>query len=142
MFKEYHVSVGKLDQHFTSASHMSSINRLSTFKNEYSHIECLLNANHRLAIQKEESILKINKRIIETFFDCTLFLAKQGIAFRRDPQETGEFILDVIYDSFKLLFVIGNFIQLIHLLRRYDPMLDNWFSDKNFKTHQVIRLYI
>jgi hypothetical protein len=65
--------------------------RLSVFKNKYSNVESLLSTNHRLANQKEESILKINKKIIEMFFDCTLFLARQGLAFRRDPQEDGKF---------------------------------------------------
>ncbi|CAF1459198.1 unnamed protein product, partial [Rotaria sordida] len=76
-------------------------------------------ANHRLATQKEESVFKINKKIIETFFDCTLFLAKQCIVFRRDPQEH------------------GNFIQLINLLRRCDPLLDSLFNEENFKSHYV-----
>ncbi|CAF3464344.1 unnamed protein product [Rotaria sp. Silwood2] len=110
---------GKLDQHFTSSSHMSSMYRLSIFKNKHSNVECLLSANHRLATQKEESLFKINKKMIETFFDCTLFLVKQGIAFRRDHQEH------------------GNFIQLINLLRRYDPLLNSWFNEENYKSHQV-----
>lgn len=64
--------------------------RLSTFKNKHSNVEYLLSVNHRLSNQKEESIFKINKKIIETFFDCTLFLAKQGLTFRRDSQEHGK----------------------------------------------------
>ncbi|CAF1049490.1 unnamed protein product [Adineta steineri] len=110
---------GKLDQHFTSSSHLASMYRLSVFKNKYANVECLMDANNRLANQKEESILKINTKIIETFFDCTLFLAKQGLAFRRDPQEH------------------GNFIQLIHLLRRYDPLLNSWFTEEKFKSHHI-----
>ncbi len=77
------------------------MDRLLIFKNKHSNVECLLGANHRLAAQKEKSILKINKKIIETFFDCTLFLAKQGIAFRRDPQENGKLINNVIFEFIK-----------------------------------------
>ena len=56
---------------------MASMYRLSVFKNKHLNVEHLIDANHRLACQKEESIFQINKKIIETFFDCTLFLAKQ-----------------------------------------------------------------
>ncbi|CAF3453386.1 unnamed protein product [Rotaria socialis] len=110
---------GKLEQHFTSSSHMASMYRLSVFKNKHLNVEHLIDANHRLACQKEESIFQINKKIIETFFDCTLFLTKQGLAFRRDPQEH------------------GNFIQLINLLRRHNPLLNSWFNDNKFKSHHV-----
>ncbi|CAF4909838.1 unnamed protein product, partial [Rotaria sp. Silwood1] len=110
---------GKLEQHFTSSSHMSSMYRLSVFKNKHLNVEHLIDANHRLASQKEESIFQINKKIIETFFDCTLFLAKQGLAFHRDPQEH------------------GNFIQLINLLCRHNPLLNSWFNDNKFKSHHV-----
>jgi hypothetical protein len=120
---------------------MASSNRLSHFKKKDSNVDCLLDSNRRLAIQKEDSILKINKKVVETFFDCTLFLAKQGIAFRRDPQENGKPFLIVMSDLAKLLLTIGNFIQLINLLRRYDPMLDNWFNQEKFKTHHVIYIY-
>lgn len=72
---------------------MSSMYRLSAFKKKYANIDSLLSSNCRLANQREESVLRINKKIIETFFDCTLFLARQGLAFRRDPQENGEHII-------------------------------------------------
>jgi hypothetical protein len=77
--------------------------RLSIFKNKHANVESLLSANHRLANQKEESIFKINKKIIETFFDCTLFLAKQGLAFRRDPQEHGKFLINIISNLAKFI---------------------------------------
>lgn len=85
---------------------MASMDRLSIFKSKHSNVECLLSANHRLAAQKEESILKINKKVVETFFDCALFLAKQGIAFRRDPQENGKLMINVTSDLIKLFFLL------------------------------------
>jgi len=136
------IFLGKLDQHFSSSSHVSSMYRLSIFKNKHSNVEYLLSANQRLANQKEESMFKINKKIIETFFDCTLFLTKQGLAFRRDPQEHGNFIINRIFDHTSFFFIVGNFIQLIHLLRRYHPLLDSWFNQGNFKSHHVRLIYI
>jgi hypothetical protein len=81
---------------------MSSMYRLSVFKNKHLNVEHLIDANHRLASQKEELIFQINKKIIKTFFDCTLFLAKQGLAFRRDPQEHGTSIIYIIFDFINL----------------------------------------
>jgi len=107
--KKFCFSLGNLEQHFTSSSHISSMYRLSNFKNKYLNVDSLLNANYRLANQKEESILQVNKKVIETFFDCTLFLAKQGLAFRRDPQDQGKFTINIILNLVKVPFHFRKF---------------------------------
>jgi hypothetical protein len=40
-----------------------------------------------------------------------------------------------------IFFLTGNFIQLINLLRRHNPLLDSWFNDNKFKSHHVSVIY-
>ncbi|CAF3654027.1 unnamed protein product [Rotaria sordida] len=75
--------------------------------------------NRRKAQQQETAILERNKNIIITLIDSARFLCRQGLAFRREPAEE------------------GNFIQLINLLRRRDALFDDWFNQKQIEKYQV-----
>ncbi|CAF3127814.1 unnamed protein product [Rotaria sp. Silwood2] len=109
----------KKEEHFSSISHVASHERYLIFKNKSCNIDNLLNKNWHKAQQQEIAIFQRNRSIITTLIDSARFLCRQGLAFRREPAEE------------------GNFIQLINLLRRRDPLFDDWFNQKQIEKYQV-----
>ncbi|CAF4254196.1 unnamed protein product [Rotaria magnacalcarata] len=77
---------GKLESHFSSIAHRSSIQHYSNFKTKKVNIDLMLDSNRRKANQEQQSILQLNKKVIVTLLDVARYLIKQGLAFRREPE--------------------------------------------------------
>ncbi|CAM4810354.1 unnamed protein product [Rotaria magnacalcarata] len=110
---------GKLENHFSSITHRSSVQHYSNFKTKNVNIDLMLDSNRRKANQEQQSILQLNKKVIVTLLDVARYLIKQGLAFRREPEAE------------------GNFTQLINLLRRSNRVLDDWFLQTKLQKYQV-----
>ncbi|CAF1361693.1 unnamed protein product, partial [Rotaria sp. Silwood1] len=99
---------GKLDTHFSSVTHRSSVERYLNYKTKKVNIDLMLDSSRRKANQEQESILQLNKQVIVTLLDSARYLIKQG-----------------------------NFIQLVNLLRRSNITLNDWFSQVKLQKYQV-----
>ena len=77
--------------------------------------------NKDLQQQEQQKIeqKKTNEQIIKILIDCSRFLARQGLGFRGHTDED------------------GNFYQLINLLSRYNPILDDWINNNNTRPFKV-----
>ncbi|CAF0839827.1 unnamed protein product [Rotaria sordida] len=111
--------VRKLEQHFSSIAHVASVNRYLNFKTKKLNVDLMLDNNRRKENQEQEKILQLNKEVIVTLLDSARFLAAQGLAFRREPENE------------------GNFIQLIQLQRRNNHILNDWFLKAKLDKYQV-----
>ncbi|CAF4740900.1 unnamed protein product, partial [Rotaria sp. Silwood2] len=110
---------GKLEQHFSSASHKSSADRYLNFKNKKLHVDLMLDSNRMKEDQEQEMILQLNKQVIATLLDSARYLARQGLAFRRNPE------------------CEGNFVQLVYLQRRNNQVFNDWFLKMKLEKYQV-----
>ena len=80
---------------------------------QWRDLERRLHCNRTVTIQLQQNILaqtKIWKEILKRILDVTLFLGERGLAFRGTSHKIGE------SDN-------GNFLGLLELLSRYDPIL-------------------
>jgi len=104
------------------------------------NIDLMLNSNRRKEDQEQESILKLNKQVVVTLLDSARYLARQGLAFRRDPESEGKNCeLQAIYfNAFKIFLAVGNFVQLVNLLRRSNNTLNEWFLQTKLERYQVL----
>ncbi|CAF3029952.1 unnamed protein product, partial [Rotaria sp. Silwood2] len=100
----------KLEQHFSFATHKSSVDRYLNFKNKKLHVDLMPDSNRMKEDQEQEMILQLNKQVIVTLLDSARNLARQGLAFRRNPE--------------------SNFVQLVYRQRRNNQVFKDWF----FKT--------
>ncbi|CAF4188587.1 unnamed protein product, partial [Rotaria sordida] len=114
---------GKLVKHFKSTSHMTAENRLLNFSQKKTNIDLMLNAGRRAADQKREEVLKLNEKIVITLLDVARFLARQSLAFRGNANSE------------------GNFVAAVNLMRRRDPVLDQWFKDSNLRPYHCNYLH-
>ncbi|CAF3018104.1 unnamed protein product [Rotaria sp. Silwood2] len=130
---------GKLDTHFSSVTHRSSVERYLNYKTKNVNIDLMLDSSRRKANQEQESILQLNKQVIVTLLDSARYLVKQGLAFRREPESQGRNREPkaVRFNVFYTFFAVGNFIQLINLLRRSNITLNDWFSQAKLQKYQV-----
>ncbi|KAF0712179.1 Uncharacterized protein FWK35_00029971 [Aphis craccivora] len=78
--------LGKLEQHFSSTSYKASI--------------------------KLEQEIDFKKNIVIMLFDIARTLARQGLTFRGNGDESG-----------------GHFMQLVKLLSRHNPLIDRWIKE-------------
>ena len=69
-------------------------------------------------IQKEKEVIQ-NRKVIEILLDITRTLGRQGLAFRGDIEEN------------------GNFFQLLKRVARHSPTLKSWLDDKYSRPHHV-----
>ena len=93
-------SLGKLLAHFQSNAHVAAANRLMNFKSRKNNIDSMICSNRRQAEIQENVTHEYNWKIVLTLLDSALFLARQGLAFRNDPQEEGIFIDQSSFTSF------------------------------------------
>jgi hypothetical protein len=80
---------GKLEQHFASDAHKSSVDKYLNFKNKKVNIDLILDSNRMKEVQEQDMILQLNKQVIITLLDSARYLARQGLAFRRNPDSEG-----------------------------------------------------
>ncbi|CAF2817385.1 unnamed protein product [Rotaria sp. Silwood2] len=80
---------GKLEQHFSSAAHRASVDRYLNFKTKKLNVDLMLNSNRFKENQEQEIILQLNKQVVVTLLDSARYLARQGLAFRREPASEG-----------------------------------------------------
>ncbi|KAL4131711.1 hypothetical protein QTP88_008985 [Uroleucon formosanum] len=92
--------LGKLEQHFSSTSHKAD--------------------NRKEAIQLEQE-KDFNKNIVIMLFHIAQTLARQGVAFRSDGDESGD-----------------NFMQLVKLLSRHNPLMDRWIKETSKRTMRMM----
>ncbi|CAF4492808.1 unnamed protein product [Rotaria sp. Silwood2] len=116
-------SNGKLVKHFKSTAHVSAENRLLNFSQKKTNVDLTIDARRREADQKREQLLKLNEKIIISLIDVARFLSRQSLSFQGD--ENSE----------------GNFVAIIDLLRRRDPVLDQWFKDASLRPYRVNYLH-
>ncbi|CAF4385959.1 unnamed protein product, partial [Rotaria magnacalcarata] len=116
-------SDGKLVKHFKSITHTMAENRLLNFSQKRTNIDLMLNAQRRLADQKREEILKLNEKIVVTLLDVARFLSRQSLSFQGDA------------DSER------NFVAAVNMIRRCDPVLDQWFKDVNLRPYHTSYLH-
>ena len=110
---------GKLEQHFSSRAHCSAVADLSSFCKIEGHINLMYDKRKRaVEIQKEKEVIQ-NRKVIEILLDITRTLGRQGLAFRGDIEEN------------------GNFFQLLKLVARHSPTLKSWLDDKYSRPYQV-----
>ncbi|CAF4941458.1 unnamed protein product, partial [Rotaria sp. Silwood1] len=65
---------GKLDTHFSSVTHRSSVERYLNYKTKKVNIDLMLDSSRRKANQEQESILQLNKQVIVTLLDSARYL--------------------------------------------------------------------
>jgi hypothetical protein len=59
------------------------------FKTRKNNIDSMICSKRRQAEIQENVTHEYNRKIVLTLLDSALFLARQGLAFRNDPQEEG-----------------------------------------------------
>lgn len=115
--------LGKLPQHFSSQGHKSALQKYCGFINKKQHISTFLNKNVRNLLLQEEQIMQFNRKIIRILFDTTLTLSRQGLAFRGGDNDES-----------------GNFFQIVRLISKYNPVLNEWLQDTKMRPYQVTYL--
>ncbi|CAF4027517.1 unnamed protein product [Adineta steineri] len=110
---------GKIYVHNSSASHQSSFERYKIFKQRKSNIDYILDKNMQHHHQQQIQEKKSNEEVIKILIDCARFLARQDLSFRGHEDDE------------------GNFHQLIHLLSKYNPVLDQWIKNSNNRPYKV-----
>ncbi len=110
---------GKIHIHNPSETHRTSIERYLIFKNRKNNVDFMLDKNLQQQQQKKIEEKKSNEDAIKILIDCVRFLARQDLAFRGHTDED------------------GNFHQLIHLLSRHNPILEDWLKNTNSRPYKV-----
>ncbi|CAF3737918.1 unnamed protein product [Rotaria sordida] len=87
------------------------------------NIDLMLIAGQREVDQKREPLLKLNEKIIITLLDVVRFLSRQSLSFQG-------------YGNSE-----GNFVATINLLRRRDPVLDQWLKESSLCLFHVTYLH-
>jgi len=112
--------LGKLEQHFSSTSHKACLSDYYQFMTNSNHIDIILNRHNRKEAIQLEQEKDFNKNIVIMLFDIARTLARQGLAFRGDGDESG-----------------GNFMQLVKLLSRHNPLMDRWIKETSKRSYKV-----
>ena len=111
---------GKLSEHFSSKAHKASLSDYVQFMSNNSRIDTLLDKEIRAkAIQIEEDT-ENNRSVIKIIIDLCRTMARQGISFRGSQSDAD-----------------GNFTQLLSLLSRHCPKLNQWINDKHKRAYKV-----
>src|SRR5436190_5107858 len=79
---------------------------------EKQRINLLLDETQRLNVTKHNEEVRKNREILKRLIDTICFLAKQELSFRGHNEQK---------DSLNK----GNYLEILELLRSYDPVLDN-----------------
>ena len=115
--------LGKLEQHFASAAHKLSVERLQCFSKREMHIDVALNSKRKKQLALEEQERLHSQKVIFLLLDCCHYLTRQSLAFRCGDDDSN-----------------GNFHQLVHLLAKWVHFLDYWLSTSHLRSHQVTYL--
>jgi hypothetical protein len=78
-----------LEQHFSSTAHKASLDRYFNFKNKKLNIDLILDSNRMRENQEQDMILQLNKQVVVALLDSARYLVRQGLAFRRNPENEG-----------------------------------------------------
>src|SRR5436190_21115412 len=79
---------------------------------EKQRINLLLDETQRLKFTKHKEEVRKNREILKILIDAICFLAKQELPFRGHNEQK---------DSLNK----GDYLEILELLRSYDPVLDN-----------------
>jgi len=112
--------LGKLEQHFSSTSHKAASYDYYLFMTNSNLIDIILNRENRKKAIKLEQEKDFNKNIVIMLFDIARTLSRQGLAFRGDGDESGR-----------------NFMQLVQLLSRHNPLMDRWIKETSTRAYKV-----
>jgi hypothetical protein len=93
-----------------------SIDGLSKFYEDNSHVDVQLSKEMRACLLAEEKIRIQNTEVITILLDVARKLARQSFAFRGDGDGTD-----------------GNFHQIALLVSRHNPSLKHWLQSKDMK---------
>jgi hypothetical protein len=107
---------GKLLTHSRSNSHLFAAERFAFAQSVRPGVDEQLSDAIVQQRNREEIERKQNRKVAEIIFDCTRFLARQGLAFRghlEDEESDNK----------------GNFLELITFLTKYSPELQNWLAN-------------
>ncbi|KAL4118970.1 hypothetical protein QTP88_011848 [Uroleucon formosanum] len=115
--------LGKLQQHFNCISHKAALDDYYQFMTTENHIDIILNKSNRKEAIKLEQEKDFNKQIIIILFDIARTLSRQGLGFRGDGDENG-----------------GNFMQLVKLLSRHNPLMKRWIEESSSRSYKVTYL--
>lgn len=113
---------GKLQLHFNSKSHKAALLDYCNFLLRSGHVDVLLDKEKRKLMVEEEKVLQRNVSVINILLDVTRTLAKQGIAFRGNAEED------------------GNFVQVVKLIARHNLVMNRWLSDSFLRPYHVTYL--
>ncbi|XP_050298067.1 uncharacterized protein LOC126740374 [Anthonomus grandis grandis] len=111
--------LGKLQQHFSSVSHKQALRDYGNFTNKANNIDILINKEQRVRKIEEERILCQNTEVVSILFDVAKTLGRQGLAFRGNDEND------------------GNFVQIVQLLSRHNPILGKWLADRKLRPYHV-----
>ena len=108
---------GKLSEHFSSKAHKASLSDYVLFMSNNSRIDSLL---HKEIFAKAIQIKENNRSVIKIIIDLCRTMARQGISFRGSQSDAD-----------------GNVTQLLSLLSRHFPKLNQWMNDKHKRAYKV-----
>ena len=114
---------GKLEEHFTSASHKLSAEKFQCFSQRDMHVDVALNSARLQRLAQEEQERLHARKVITLLLDCTRCLVRQSIAFRGSDDDSN-----------------GNFRQIIAFIARWVPFLEHWMSNAQSRSHHVTYL--
>lgn len=111
---------GKLEQHFTSASHKLSAEKFHSFNKKEVRIDVALSSARmqKLAVEEQERLHA--RKVIALLLDCCRCLARQSIAFRGSDDDAD-----------------GNFRKIVKLMARWVPFLEHWIRNSQSRSYQV-----
>lgn len=100
-------------KHEKTQTHISSVIALKTFGNV--RVDVMLDKVKALSIVKHNEQVTKNRNILKRLIDVVCFLGKQECSFRGHDESTGSLNR-------------GNFIELLHLISKYDELLAHHLS--------------
>ncbi|KAF0713740.1 zinc finger MYM-type protein 1-like, partial [Aphis craccivora] len=118
---------GKLDQHFSSASHKLAMMDYCAFISQSSRIDFIFNKSARQLAIRQKNEQEFNRQAVGMLVDVARTLARQGLAFRSHNEKENE-------------TQNGNIYQIVLLLSRHNSIMERWLSDKSMQPYHVTYL--
>ena len=99
----------------------------------------MIEACRRKADQEHEQLLKLNEKIAITLISGDRFLSRQSLSFQGDENSEGMIIEKNAraHVSGQDYSILENFVAIVDLLRRRDPVLDQWFKNSSLPPYHV-----
>ncbi len=114
--------LGKLPSHFSSDAHKKALIDYGHYLHGSRHIEVLLDKKVRSEMIEAERKKAFNNAVIEMLLDIARTLCRQGLAFRGDKDEN------------------GNFRQLVELMARHNRVMKEWLESSATRSYHVTYL--